>query len=302
MLPHGFIDVVGAVCDGLFGLIGHVGVGDFGDRGKEEHDGQEEDENGDAEIHPLHGLERLAAWCADVFENHIRGEDGGDDRSNGLKGLRKVQTHIRVSRRTAGGDEGISGSFEGGKTGPDDEHGAAETSKTTIDAGRPEHQGTDAIDAETGDERPSVTVAAYDPAGIGERTDEISTVDGQYAVTPRACVKIYSPKVCSSQTRSLCFGDTQHFLKVLVQDIEETICETPKEEEDGDERDGDDGLSGGDLRSTGDGLVTDALPSSLVVEGFDRGRPSLGVDILESRLRLLAEHLELIEGGVLLEE
>lgn len=34
----------------------------------------------------------------------------------------------------------------------------------------------------------------------------------------------------------MCRGDVERFLEVLVQDIEEAVCETPHEEEDGDER------------------------------------------------------------------
>lgn len=57
---------------------------------------------------------------------------------------------------------------------------------------------------------------------------------------------------------------------MLVQDIEKTVGETPEKEEDGDERDGDDGLPGGDLRGSGDDLVADTLPTGLQVEGLDR--------------------------------
>ena len=37
----------------MFGLQGHVRVGDFGDGGEEEDEGEEEDKGGDAEVGPL---------------------------------------------------------------------------------------------------------------------------------------------------------------------------------------------------------------------------------------------------------
>jgi hypothetical protein len=38
------------------------------------------------------------------------------------------------------------------------------------------------------------------------------------------------------ETRGLGGSDMQSLLEVFVQDIEETVCEAPHEEEDGDER------------------------------------------------------------------
>ena len=80
---------------------------------------------------------------------------------------------------------------------------------------------------------------------------------------------------------------------MLVQDIEETVGETPEKEEDGDECDGHDGLSGGDLSGAGDGLVTDTLRTGLEIEGFDGGWSSLTSDFLQGGFDLFAEHLGL---------
>lgn len=79
---------------------------------------------------------------------------------------------------------------------------------------------------------------------------------------------------------------------MLIQDVEETVCETPEKEEDCDECDRDNRLSSGDLRGTGDGLVTDALPTFSVFESINNGWPSLRMDIFQSGLGLLAEHVE----------
>lgn len=78
---------------------------------------------------------------------------------------------------------------------------------------------------------------------------------------------------------------------MLVQDIKKTVGEPPQEEEDGDKGNGDDGLSGGDLRGAGDGLVADTLPT--VLESFDGGWASLTSDFFEGGFDVLAEHGDL---------
>lgn len=176
LFPERLVGVVGSGCDGLFALVGHIGVGDFRDGCEEKDDGEEEHEGGNPKIHPLDGLQRLAAWGSDVFEKDIGCEDGGDDGADGLESLRQVKTHLRIPRGTTGGDERIGRRLQGGETGADDEHGAAEASEATLDARRPEHQGPDAVDAQTGDERPSVTETTDDPTRICERADEVSSV------------------------------------------------------------------------------------------------------------------------------
>jgi len=62
VLPDGLLGVAGEV-GGLLGLELHVCVGDFGDRGEEEDDCEEEDEGGDGEVGPLDvGLVGRLAW------------------------------------------------------------------------------------------------------------------------------------------------------------------------------------------------------------------------------------------------
>lgn len=161
------VDVAGALIDGLGGLVGHVGVGDFGDRREEEDDGEEEDKDGDAEINPLDGREGFAAWRADIFEDDVGGQHGRDDGADGLEGLGEVESHFAVFRGPARGDEGVRRGLEGGEAGADDEHGAAEAAKGAFDCRRPEHEGADAVDAQAGDEGPAVAEAADDPAGVG---------------------------------------------------------------------------------------------------------------------------------------
>jgi len=134
LLPKRLIDVVGAVFDGLFRLIGHVGIRHFRDGREEEDDGEKEDEGGNTQIHPLDGLKGLSAWRSDVFEEDIGCEDGSDDGPDGLESLRQVETHLGVPRRPTGGDERIGGCLEGRETRTDDEHGTTETSEATLES------------------------------------------------------------------------------------------------------------------------------------------------------------------------
>jgi len=134
-----------------------------------------------------------------------------------LDGLRELKTELRQSWRTAGGDIWVGRRLERGQTGANNEEGAAETSKGRVFGGRPEHQRTNAVDAEAGDEGPPITPISDDPSGIRQRADEVGT------------------KVSSLKTTSFGGRDVQCGLKFGVQDIEETIGETPQEEEDGDQ-------------------------------------------------------------------
>ena len=52
LLAHGLVDV-SRQAGALLGLESHIGVGDFGNGGEEEDDGEQEDESGDAEVSPL---------------------------------------------------------------------------------------------------------------------------------------------------------------------------------------------------------------------------------------------------------
>lgn len=66
----------------------------------------------------------------------------------------------------------------------------------------------------------------------------------------------------------------------------------------GDKRDGNDGLACGELRSTSDNAVVNALSSSLFSDNLDSRRATtlLFVNLFESRL-LRAVHAEKLHGG-----
>lgn len=174
LLAHGLVDVAGQT-GALFGLEGHVRVGDFGNRGEEEDDGEEEDEGCDTEVGPLDVTE-ISRVC--VFEKDARSEERCHYGADCLEGLAELETEFGQTRGTTGGDEGVCRRFERGKTAANDEEGAAKAGEGAVDGRWPEHKGPDAVNAETGDEGPSVSKLADDEAGIGGRTDQICTKVG----------------------------------------------------------------------------------------------------------------------------
>lgn len=204
----------------LLSLKSHVGICDFWDWREEEDDGKEGDEASNTDVCPLDLAEILG-----VLEEHSGGEQRSDDGANSLERLRQLKTELGESGRTASGDEWVGGGLEGGETASDDEEGATEATEGLIDGGRPEHESTDGVDEETKDEGPSVAELSYEPTGVCKRSDEVG------------------PEVGTLETTSLGGCDVESSLELGVQDIEETVGETPHEEEDGDQGDREDGLS-----------------------------------------------------------
>lgn len=79
---------------------------------------------------------------------------------------------------------------------------------------------------------------------------------------------------------------------MFVQNIEKTVCETPEEEEDGDQADGDDGLASGDLRGASDPLVVDTFPVLFAqIESLNGRRTTLVVDIVGNGFCSFSEHV-----------
>ena len=146
-------------------------------RSEVEDDSQNTDEDGDTEVDPLDGRERLAI-LTDVLEDDKGSKDGSDDGTNSLERLRKFETELSPLGRTADSNVGVGGGFKGRQTRADDEHGTAETTKASLDSGGPEHKSTDAVDAETKHESVAVTELAQEPTRVGERTNEVGTEVG----------------------------------------------------------------------------------------------------------------------------
>jgi len=102
------------------------------------------------------------------------------------------------------------------------------------------------------------------------------------------------------ETGRFTLSDVQRDLEAGVQDIEQTVGKSPHEEEDGDERDGHDGLASGDLGGTGDDLVADALSPDIESHCLVGRWPTglLSVDVVQLRLLLTTEsELENHDGG-----
>ena len=93
---------------------------------EEKDDGEEEDENGDAEVYPL---DRRQRFIIDILEDDLGCEDGRNDCSYCLEGLCQSETKLGVFGRTAGGDERIGCCLECGKSATDDEHAQAESNE-----------------------------------------------------------------------------------------------------------------------------------------------------------------------------
>ena len=167
LLAHGLIDVAGQ-SRALFGLEGHVGIGNLGNRGEEEDNGEEEDEGGNTEVGPLNVAE-IGGIC--VFEEDARGEEGRHYGADCLEGLAELETEFGQTRGTTGSDEWVCRCFKRGKTAANDEERAAKAAKGAIDSRWPKHEGTDAVDTKTCDECPSISKFADDIAGIGGWTD-----------------------------------------------------------------------------------------------------------------------------------
>lgn len=68
-------------------------------RSEEEDNGKSEYKAGNAEVHPLHALQRVVV---DVFEEDERGEHGCDYTADSLEGLGEVETKLHPLWRTAG--------------------------------------------------------------------------------------------------------------------------------------------------------------------------------------------------------
>lgn len=261
-------------------LVGHIGVGNLRNGSEVEDDSKDANEDGDTKVDPLNGGERFAVF-ADVLKDNEGGQDGGDDRANSLERLRKLKTELSPLRRTADSNVRVGGGLESGQTRADDEHRTAEATKASLNSGGPEHEGTDAVDAETEHEGVAVSEFAKEPTRVCERADEVGT------------------EVGSLETRRLSLGDVQCDLEARVEDIEKTVGETPEEEEECDHGDGNDRLTCSQLRSTGDDAVVNALAADILVDDLNCGGTTslLLVDLLQSGLLGAVESENHCESG-----
>ena len=175
--------------------VGHVRVCDLRDGREEEHHRKKEYEARDRKVGILH---RRQGRVVDVLEEHLSREKRRDNAANGLERLGEIQAQFGISRRSARRNVWVCRGFEGRQARPDDEHAADKSAERPLDAGGPEHQRSNAEDAETGDEGPSIAVPSNNPSSICQRSEEVSA------------------KVSSGESSTLRFGDPQGCLEVGV--------------------------------------------------------------------------------------
>lgn len=267
LLAHRPVHVAGQ-SRALLRLESHVGIGDFRDRREVEDDGEKKDEGGDAEVGPLHIGQIFGVG---VLEEDARRQQRGHDRADGLERLRKLQTELGQSGRTARGDERVCRSLQGRETGADDEERAAEAGKRALDRRGPEHQRTDPVNAQASDERPPITELPHNPTRVSRRANQIRA------------------KIRALQTTGFSGRDVEGVLKLGIEYIQETVRKPPQKEEHRDQCDRDNGLLHRQSRGACETGVGDAL-AVLLVDCVDIGRPTLCHDVRNLGFFLLAKH------------
>jgi hypothetical protein len=108
----------------------------------------------------------------------------------------------------------ISCRLEGGETGPDNEHAAAESTKGLVETRWPEQQATNRENGKTSHEGDTETKSSKNPTRDCRWANEVSA------------------KIGRRETSSHGRINGKSFLEVRVQNIEETVGEAPKEEKD----------------------------------------------------------------------
>lgn len=248
LLAEGLVDVTSS-SGGHLSLVGHVGVGNLRNGSEVEDNGEDTDEASNTKVDPLNSLERLAVGT-NILEDDLSSEDGSNDRADSLNGLRQLKTELGVLGRTANSNVRVGGSLESRQTRTSKEHSTTEATEASLDSRRPEHESTDTVDGETENEGVSVAELAEEPSRVCQRTDEVST------------------EVSSLETRRLSASDVKSDLEARVEDIEKTVGESPHEEEDSDQGDGNDGLADRESGSSSDDTVVDRLAANLFVDDF----------------------------------
>jgi len=81
---------------------------------------------------------------------------------------------VRLGRRRTY-DEGVGRCLKGTETGTNNEHGTTEATERPLDTAGPEEQSSYTVDAETGDEGPSISKLADNPATVCQRANEVGS-------------------------------------------------------------------------------------------------------------------------------
>ena len=209
------------------GFVFKLVLGDFGQFRKEECSSDRDTETRDGEVDPLDVGEVVGVLTG---EKVLGSDQRTGKRSDTVERLRKLETEIRDVGRGHDRYVRVGRDFERGETAGSDGRADDETAKDRIRVGGadrelgdgPEKDGTGRVQGETHDDGEFVAAALQDFGGDGREG------------------KVTDTKVGGLETGRLDLGDAEDVLEVLVEDIEETVCETPEEEEGGDETEGPD--------------------------------------------------------------
>jgi len=193
------------------------GLGDLRELGEEEQNANGNAQKSHSQVDILNSLERVGV-CA--REEVLRGDEGTDEGSDTVPGLAELQTSGGKCWVADHNCVRVGGGLKGSKTTGNDQSAGKETTEGSgcvllgsEMSSRPEEDGTERVEAEAHDDGSLVTPALEDLSGNG-REDEVTTTEVHDLKTGRL-------KPC----------DTQDVLEVLVQDIEQTVRETPEEEQ-----------------------------------------------------------------------
>jgi hypothetical protein len=197
-------------------------LGNLGKLGEDKGEGDEHAHSGHGEVDPLDVGEVAGVGTG---EEVLGSDEGSGEGSDAVERLGELETEVGDVDWRHGGDVGVRGDLECGETTGDDGRADDEAAKDALLVGRvdgelcdgPEEDGAERVEAETHDDGELVSAALQDFTGDG------------------GVGKVTDTKVGDLETGRLELGDAEDILEVLVEDVEETVRETPQEEERGDE-------------------------------------------------------------------
>ena len=196
-------------------------LGNFGELGEEEGESDSDTETSDGHVDVLDSSEITRVFTA---EEVLGGDQGTGERSNTVETLRELESKTSDFVRGHDSDVRVGRDLEGGETTSNDssadnessEDGARVSRADRVVSDRPEEDSTKRVESETGDDGDLVALSLQN-LGSDRRVSEVTDTE-----------------VSSLKTGRLSLGDAESGSEVRVQDIKETVGETPKEEKRGD--------------------------------------------------------------------
>ncbi|KFY31454.1 hypothetical protein V493_01094 [Pseudogymnoascus sp. VKM F-4281 (FW-2241)] len=149
-----------------------------------------------------------------MLKKHPRRQQRRHKTPHALHRLREIKAYLRVPRRPTDSQERIRRRLERRQPCANDEHTPAEAAEGAFHARGPEEETSDSEDEEAAHEGDAEAVAAQDPAGEGERAEEVGA------------------EVGGGEAGGFGGGDGELLLEMAVEDVEEAVGEAPEEEED----------------------------------------------------------------------